>query len=608
MFGKIKYITEGEAHVESKIEPGQDVDLMNSNVVFEAPNQEILGEVEEVNDDTIKIRFLGEFINGKYVSGVIRKPLLSSNIRMINKEELQELMGTYNDKTFKLGQSAIYKDYTVCVNINDLLSNHMAIFGNSGSGKSCGVSRIVQNLFSNPNFIAYNANIFIFDAYGEYKTAFGKINQINPNYSYKFITTNPTNPTDQLLQIPVHLLNLDDLTLLLQASSHTQIPILERTLKLAKIFAEVSDESRIYKNHLIAKALLAILFSNETTKQKKNEVFQIIQVCHTPEFNFDTEVQGLGYSRKFSDCFEIDSKGNFGESVLINDYILKFINDDLEGKIVPKDVYYTLKDLADALEFTLISEGFQHNETLYDDAIVLKVRLNSIINSNIGSYFNYPSYITAEQYISSLVAMPNRRKAQIININLEDVDDTYAKVIVKIYARMFFEFAKTLEQRASIPFHLFLEEAQRYVSKDADTFLIGYNIFERIAKEGRKYGVLLNIISQRPVEISDTVISQCNNFLIFKMTHPKDIEYIRTMLPNISQDVIEKQKVLQPGNCVGFGSAFKLPMIIKLEMPNPMPYSTNCDVSARWRVNIRPATQTAVNPSMPKYATTNNVN
>ena len=608
MFGKIKYITEGEAHVESKIEPGQDVDLMNSNVVFEAPNQEILGEVEEVNDDTIKIRFLGEFINGKYVSGVIRKPLLSSNIRMINKEELQELMGTYNDKTFKLGQSAIYKDYTVCVNINDLLSNHMAIFGNSGSGKSCGVSRIVQNLFSNPNFIAYNANIFIFDAYGEYKTAFGKINQINPNYSYKFITTNPTDPTDQLLQIPVHLLNLDDLTLLLQASSHTQIPILERTLKLAKIFAEVSDESRIYKNHLIAKALLAILFSNETTKQKKNEVFQIIQVCHTPEFNFDTEVQGLGYSRKFSDCFEIDSKGNFGESVLINDYILKFINDDLEGKIVPKDVYYTLKDLADALEFTLISEGFQHNETLYDDAIVLKVRLNSIINSNIGSYFNYPSYITAEQYISSLVAMPNRRKAQIININLEDVDDTYAKVIVKIYARMFFEFAKTLEQRASIPFHLFLEEAQRYVSKDADTFLIGYNIFERIAKEGRKYGVLLNIISQRPVEISDTVISQCNNFLIFKMTHPKDIEYIRTMLPNISQDVIEKQKVLQPGNCVGFGSAFKLPMIIKLEMPNPMPYSTNCDVSARWRVNIRPATQTAVNPSMPKYATTNNVN
>lgn len=585
MFGKIKYITEGEAHVESLIQPGQDVDLMNNNVVFEAENQRILGEVEEVNDEIIKIRFLGEFTGNKYISGVIRKPVLSSKIRQINDEELQSLMGSYSDKTFILGQSAIYKGHTVYVDINDLLSNHMAIFGNSGSGKSCGVARMVQNLFSNPEFIAYNANIFIFDAYGEYKTAFSKLNELNPNYSYKFITTNPTDATDQRLSIPVHLLTLDDMTLLLQVSSHTQIPIIERALKLAKVFADVSDEATMYKNHLIAKALLAILFSNETTKEKKNEVFQVIQVCHTKEFNFDTDIPGVGYTRKFSDCFEIDSHGNFGESVLINEYILKFINDDLEGKISAKPVYYTLKDFASALEFTLISEGFLHNEAIRDDASILKVRLNSILNSNVGTYFNYPNYITLDQYIASLVATPNRKKAQIININLEDMDDTYAKVLVKIYARMFFEFAKSRTQRASIPFHLFLEEAHRYVSKDADTFLLGYNIFERIAKEGRKYGVLLNIISQRPVEISDTVISQCSNFLIFKMTHPKDIEYIRTMLPNISQDVIEKQKVLQPGNCVGFGGAFKLPMIIKLEMPNPMPYSTNCNVNERWKIH-----------------------
>ena len=584
MFGKIKYITEGEAHVESLLNSGQDADVMNTHVVFEAPNQRILGEVEEVNDDTIKIRFLGEFINDRYISGVIRKPVLSSTIRLINTDELKELVGTYNAETLQIGKSAIYKDFTVCCKINDLLSNHMAIFGNSGSGKSCGVARIVQNLFSNPEFIAYNANIFIFDAYGEYKTAFGKLNELNPNYSYKFITTNPTDAGDSLLQIPVHLLTLDDVCLLLQVTKHTQIPILERALKLVKIFADTSNEVLMYKNHLIAKALLSVIFSNETTKEKKNEVFQIIEVCHTPEFNFDTEVQGLGYSRKFSDCFEIDSKGNFGESVLINDYILRFINDDLEGTVETKDVYYTLKDFASALEFTLISEGFLRNATLYDDASMLKVRLNSIINSAIGRYFTYPNYTTMEQYVASLVTMPNRRKAQIININLEDIDDTYAKVIVKIYARMFFDFAKGCKERASIPFHLFLEEAHRYLSKDADTFLLGYNIFERIAKEGRKYGVLLNIISQRPVEISDTVVAQCSNFLIFKMTHPKDVEYIRTMLPNISQDVIEKQKILQPGNCVGFGSAFKLPMIIKLDMPNPMPYSTNCDVNRRWRV------------------------
>ena len=113
--------------------------------------------------------------------------------------------------------------------------------------------------------------------------------------------------------------------------------------------------------------------------------------------------------------------------------------------------------------------------------------------------------------------------------------------------------------------------------------MIGYNIFDRIAKEGRKYGVILDIISQRPVEISDTVIAQCSNFLIFKMTHPLDIKYIEEMLPNMSADIVDKQKILQPGTCVGFGTAFKIPMIIKLEKPNPNPSSTNCDVIAHWK-------------------------
>ena len=582
MFGNIKYLTEGEAIIEANIKSGEDIDVMNANVVFEEKDQRILGEVEEVKEDTIRIRFLGEFIDGRYVSGVIRKPLLTSIIRVVNDEELKELMGTYDETTLYIGKSSIYKDYDVCVKINDLFANHMAIFGNTGSGKSWGTARLVQNMFSNPKSLPYNANIFIFDAYGEYKTAFREINKINQIYSYKFITTNPTDPTDKKLKIPTHLLTLDDYTLLLQCDNHAQIPIIERSLRLAKIFSKVSDDTVAYKNHLIAKALLAILYSNETAKEKKNEIFRIIEVCHTKDFNFDATIQGLGYTRNFSECFEIDGNGNFGESVLINDYILKFLNDSLEGTPEPKDAFYTLKDFADALEFTLISEGFLHNKTLYDDAIILKVRLNSIINSFVGNFFDVDQYITQDQYIASLVMNDNRRKAQIININLEDIDDTYAKIIVKIMSRFFFEFAKRRPQRASIPFHIFLEEAHRYVSKDADTFLIGYNIFERIAKEGRKYGVLLNIISQRPVEISETVISQCSNFLIFKMTHPKDIEYIRTMLPNISQDVIEKQKILQPGNCVGFGGAFKLPMIIKMDKPNPAPYSESCKVDAIW--------------------------
>ena len=582
MFGKIVYIGDSEAHVENLQKEAAAADLMNLNVIFEENDQRILGEVFELGSDIVKIRFLGEYINNKYVNGVLRKPLLTSKIRMINTEELMELVGTYDESSFVLGESAIYKGFQICPNINNLFSNHLAIFGNSGSGKSCGVARIIQNIFDSKYNIQYNANLFIFDSFGEYKNAFGKLNELNPNYCYKFITTNVTEQGDIPLSIPVNLLKLDDFALLLQASNHAQLPIIEHTIKLAKIFSTHSEEANAYKNHLIAKALLAVLFSNETVASKKNEIFTIIEVCNTPEFNFDSVIPGLGYTRTLSECFEIDSNGNFGESVLITNYILSKINDDLDTIKEPEKASYSLKDFAAALEFTLISEGFQHNQNLHDDAVILKVRLNSIINSKLSTFFS-SEYMPLNNFISSLVAN-GAKKAQIININLEDVDDTYAKVFVKIISRMIFDFSKGRTERAKIPFHLFLEEAHRYIQKDNDTFLLGYNIFDRIAKEGRKYGVILDIISQRPVEISDTVIAQCNNFLIFKMTHPLDIKYIGEMLPNISADILDKQKVLQPGNCVCFGGAFKIPMIVKMQMPNPMPYSSNCDISACWKM------------------------
>ena len=192
-------------------------------------------------------------------------------------------------------------------------------------------------------------------------------------------------------------------------------------------------------------------------------------------------------------------------------------------------------------------------------------------------------FITREKYIASLVTK-NAHKAQIVNFNLEDVDDWFAKFVTKTFSKMLFNFAKSLNNRATIPFHIFLEEAHRDVHNDNDNYLLGYNIFERVAKEGRKYGVILDLISQRPVELSETVISQVSNFMIFKLTHPRDIDYVKKMLPNISADIVEKQKSLQPGTCVAFGPAFKIPMIIKMKMPDPAPQSSNCDVMDTWTV------------------------
>ena len=236
MFGKIKYISDNIAHVENVGGNAGTQDLMNVHVIFEASGQRILGEITEINPEIIKIRFLGEYTNNHYVNGVIRKPLLSSKIRIISGSELKEIVGVESSDTFTLGHSAIYRNYQIYPSINDFFSNHFSIFGNSGSGKSCGVARIIQNVFGNKKTLSYNANLIIFDSFGEYKNAFRSINRYSEYYNYKFVTTNPVDADDVVLQIPVNLLNLDDWALLLQANNHSQLPIIERTLRLAKIF------------------------------------------------------------------------------------------------------------------------------------------------------------------------------------------------------------------------------------------------------------------------------------------------------------------------------------------------------------------------------------
>ena len=583
MFGKIVYISDNIAHIEIPAGTPVAMNLMNMHVIFEDDKNKILGEVEDVSKEIIKVHFLGEISNGRFIGGVLRKPTLQANIRLINDDELKLIIGDNENNMFMLGVSPLYDDKPIYIDINEICSNHLAIFGNTGSGKSYTVASFVQSIFYNPNFQPYRANYVIFDAYGEYHTAFGKLNEVNPNYQFKFYTTNKQQTEGEILSIPLWLLSVDDYALLLEADSHSQLTIIERMLKLVRIFATKDDLSIEYQNHLIAKAIMDILYTNQTSSSKRNDIFSIIASCSTEQFNLNAPIRGLGYTRKFRECFEINTTGTFVESVLITDYITSYIKPELEKFEPSADHFFTLDDLERALEFTLISEGLLRNEKMYNDAIMLKVRLHALAVSENADFFNYPEYITRNNYIASLVTAKDGRKAQIVNFNLEDLDDRLAKTVVKIYAKMLFNFTKELPIRASIPFHLVLEEAHRYVQNDNDVFLLGYNIFERIAKEGRKFGMIMNLISQRPVELSETVIAQCINFLILKMTHPRDLEYIKKMLPNMSSEIMEKQKSLQPGMCVAFGKAFKIPMIVKMPLPNPEPHSSNADIVRTWQ-------------------------
>ena len=581
MFKEITSISKNYAIV--KLKDNINEDLLNLNAIFEEEDKKILGEIEEVIDKSAKITFLGEFNNGKFFSGIIRKPSLNASIRLINEEELNELTQENDPYSMPLGSSPLYNNCKINVNIDNLFSNHTAIFGNTGSGKTYGVARLVQNLFTLKDKIPFNSNFFIFNNTSEYDNAFKEINKYNVNFNYKVYTTSDTTQNNSI-KIPLWLLSADDYANLLDATEYSQISVIEKMLSLVSVFARDDKEAHRYKNHLIAKAILSILYSNQMPARMRDQIFTIVEECHTEELNLDFEVPGVGYTREFRKCFEIDSQGQFVERVLITEYIHKFIDNDTKWKEDFIPVYFTLDDLETALNFALISEGLLLNEKSYAEGIALKVKLHTLNNSSYHRFFDYPNYCSVNEFISSIILVNSNKRAQIINFILEDVDDRFAKALVKVYSRILFRFTKGLSNRGAMPIHIMLEEAHRYVQKDLDNTILGYNIFERIAKEGRKFGLILDLITQRPTELSETVISQCSNFLIFKINHPTDLEYIRKMVPNISADVIEKQKTLQSGTCVAFGPMMKIPTIVKMDLPSPEPHSANAKIYQKWMV------------------------
>lgn len=585
MLGNIIGIEENMVLLKLAIDISKFDSLINIHVIMDDGKRQIIGEITDIKDNVAQINLLGEMINGKFVFGVIVKPSFSSVVKIISKEKIPMIIGVENYKEnidLYLGNSPIYEGIKIGVNINSFFSNHFAILGSTGSGKSCGVARIIQNVFEKQKYIPYKASLFIFDAYGEYHNAFKSINQINKDISFKAYTTNLNFSETEILRIPLWLLSVDDLALLLEADKPSQLPIIEKALKLVNVFAREGEEVIKHQNDIIARSLLDILASGRPSTQIRDQIFSVLSYYNTSELNLETPVFQPGYTRPLKQCLLIDASGKIREMELLTNFIQKYLQDDLELKLPEGDLKYTLEDLEKAFDFALISEGVLNSEKVYDDSNVLKVRIHSLISSGYKTYFEYDKLVTKEEYIKELLTASNGKKAQIINFNINYVDDRLAKNITKIYSKMLFDYAKEMDKKATLPFHIILEEAHRYVQKDNDVNLLGYNIFDRITKEGRKYGVMLGLISQRPSELSETSLSQCSNFLIFKMIHPTDVEYIRTMIPNITNEIVKRLRILQPGHCIAFGSGFKVPVMIKMDMPNPAPSSSSCDISQVW--------------------------
>ena len=533
----------------------------------------------------IYLNLVGEIVNDVFIFGVSKLPLIFSEIHIISEKELSHMLEVEKDEVptdktqntravlLPIGKSAFFPDYDVKINIDKFFGFHFAVFGNTGAGKSNTLARIVQKIFEKVNYSAKGAKFVIIDSNGEYSTAFSQINKNNSdiNYSLKIADDVKSNK----LEIPVWALSADDWAVLLHASEKTQIPVLKRAIDIAKIFYSESSENKAVKDHILSSTLLGIINSSDSSPSKVDKLKAILTRFGTTNISMNSQT----------------SKGKLGEIIKIsygamNDegaaiaYLTQFVKPDLitnsfSGGFVP----YDLEQFILAVDFATLYEGSISSQRIQEYTATLSTRLQTIRDGIQGKLLTKTSFSTVNEYIDDLLG-----KNQIVDVDISTLDDASAEVVTKVLAKLILDYLKRQEKKANMPVNFIIEEAHRFVKNESNYGAVGYNVFERIAKEGRKYGMLLGISSQRPSELSKTVVSQCSNFIIHRVQNPDDLQYISRMVPYINQNSIDRLTYLQTGNALVFGSAINLPTLTIFDQANPKTDSENAKISEKWYV------------------------
>lgn len=584
MFGKILKYNHNKIIIENakKI---VDTNYINVHVVFEDKGNLVVGEITAIDIETITILLIGEINNNRFSSGVLKKPSFNSLVRIIYKNELSYIFGNQDylsKNTLLIGSSPIYNNFSITTNINDFFANHFAIMGNSGHGKSCGLARILQNVFFSTNSeYPKNAHICLFDTYGEYVDTFDSMNDYD-ELNYKKYTTQLEFESNTILTIPAYLLDADDLAILLNATSNEQLLILDEAIYLAKIFNSNDPQAEDRKNDIIARCLLDILSSGKNGTQLRDQIISVLTSYNTETLNLNSIIKEPGYTRTIKQCLNIDEQGKINSINMVVEFLTKFVKVEIEGTLITEDIAYTLNDLYYALELALINDGIYTSISSFNKNYILKSHLKSLISSPKNKFFSFDNYISKENYVINFFKNRDNSNCQLVNINISFVEDNFAKALTKILSKLFFNYTTSLKNRGSFPIHILIEEAHRYVSNDSDYEVLGYNIFDRITKEGRKYGTILGFITQRPSELSKTSLSQCANFIIFKLFYPDDLNIVREISSNVTDEDIEQIKILKPGMSLVFGNAFKVPLLVMFSLPNPIPISTSLKIDEVW--------------------------
>lgn len=544
-------------------------------------------------------------------------PPVGSAVLLPTEKQLRSIVESGERRRVRIGTSPLASNAEVCIDPDRLFGRHLAVLGNTGSGKSCSVAGLIRwsleaSESKRKDHSKPNARFIVFDPNGEYSRAFGGTGS---DLTARIFKVSPE--VGELgLKVPLWFWNSAEWSSFTQASAKTQRPLLKRALREVKIgrigiAEETVEERRLELRRYLSSTLITVQRDLRTGAIKTDETkfgFRLKAIQDDLKHR-SSEFPGIGIGpiqdaiqeslQATFNTFQKDGKTIEYYRAFTEEQVTKIVGalntalGELGGIIYQEgpdeDVPMAFKgaDLADHLQLLSVQEGVSQ----FLDFLISRIR-TILSDTKINSVIGNSDAITLEQWLNEYVGGQDAAQGQLVIIDLSLVPTEVVHVVTAVTARMIFEALQRYRKlnKTVLPTVLVMEEAHTFVKRykddveNYDAATICCQVFERIAREGRKFGLGLVLSSQRPSELSPTVLSQCNTFLLHRISNDRDQEMVHRLVPDNLRGLLRELPSLPSQNAILLGWASELPVLVRIDdLPKTQqPHSDDPDFWSVW--------------------------
>ena len=508
---------------------------------------------------TLIVKLIGFLEEGHYYRGVNELPLIDNECYLLTEDEFDLIhsFGGSHDEYIRIGTLSNDPLVPIQLGIGRLFSSHIGIFGNTGSGKSYTLSKLYRQLFVHYNGnqqFKRNSRFLFFDFNGEYSKQKAIVED---KKVYKLSTRKPEGES----KIPMEAKDLLDLNLLCifaSATEKTQRPFIKRSIDLYERInrSEDSKQNEVYFKNALRAVIKRILIMSDNVKGDLliNYVEAILPRNYDPQTGVDRGLKiDFGFHSGSKCYYTMTSPGVYA-------YFNASPNQIERLTIYQQVAQYKfadniLKNFIDIMYLRLI----------YD------VLDNRAVNEHIAPAIQ--KLKSAEKDIDKVLAFTENADMwannNVVVIDLSDVSiDTKKRIPLLISNKLYSEHKK--QGRNNGHLNIIVDEAHNILSyqstRESEEWKdYRLEVFEEIIKEGRKFGVFMTIASQRPSDISSTIISQLHNYFIHRLVNQHDIEQVNNTISYLDKVSVESLPILSTGVCVVAGQLADMPVVVKID-------------------------------------------